>query len=91
MRVFWEQISAGRRVNHTELLVRLWGPVYAGGSGAMQTMVKSLRDRLGDDVCDPRYIFTEPKVDYRMRVRWREAGNGVSSFSLVSPSAQSAW
>ena len=57
----------------------------------MQTMVKSLRDRLGDDVCGTRFIFAEPKLDSRTTVHWSEAGNAVSSSSLVSPSAESAW
>jgi len=91
MRVLGEQISTGRRLNHTELLVRIWGPAYAGGSGAARTTAKNLRDRLGDDAGDPKYIFADPKVEYRMTVSWRGAENGVSGVAIGSPSAQSAW
>ncbi len=32
----------------------------------MRTAISSLRRKLGDDAEDPTYIFTEPRVGYRM-------------------------
>ena len=34
--------------------------------GSMRTAVRSLRRKLGDDPDNPAYIFTEPRVGYRM-------------------------
>ena len=33
---------------------------------ALRTYVKNLRRKLGDDAKAPQYIFTEPRVGYRM-------------------------
>ena len=32
----------------------------------MRTIVRKLRYKLGDDASNPTYIFTEPRVGYRM-------------------------
>ena len=32
----------------------------------MRTIVRKLRLKLGDDAGNPAYIFTEPRVGYRM-------------------------
>ena len=32
----------------------------------MRTATSSLRRKLGDNAEDPKYIFTEPRVGYRM-------------------------
>ena len=58
--------NAGRVVNHADLLLRVWGPAHAGGSGPVRTIVKNLRDKLGDDAENPTYIFNEPRVGYRL-------------------------
>ena len=58
--------SPGRVVNHTELLHWVWGPAHSGGSGPMRTIVKGLRQKVGDDVSKPTYIFNEPRVGYKM-------------------------
>ena len=59
-------VNAGRVVNHADLLLRVWGPAHAGGSGPVRTIVKNLRDKLGDDVRNPTYIFNEPRIGYRL-------------------------
>ena len=58
--------NAGRVVNHADLLLRVWGPAHAGGSGPVRTIVKNLRDKLGDDAENPTYIFNEPRIGYRL-------------------------
>ena len=58
--------NAGRVLSHNQLLKRVWGPDYSGDSQPVRTFVKNLRRRLGDDARNPTYIFTEPRVGYRM-------------------------
>ena len=59
-------VNAGRVLTHDQLLKRVWGPHYAGDSRLVRSFVKKLRRKLGDDASNPRYIFTEPRVGYRM-------------------------
>ena len=59
-------ISAGRVLTHDQILERVWGPEYSGENELLRSAVRNLRRKLGDDAADPRYIFTEPRVGYRM-------------------------
>ena len=59
--------NAGLVVTHEQLLQRIWGPGNSGDAGLARTVVQRLRRKLGDDARDPRYIFTEPHVGYRMK------------------------
>ena len=59
-------LNAGRVLSHDQLLRRVWGPGYSGDSQPVRTFVKSLRNKLRDDARNPTYIFTEPRVGYRM-------------------------
>ena len=59
--------NAGPVVTHEQLLQRVWGPGNSGDAGLARTVVQRLRRKLGDDARDPRYIFTEPHVGYRMK------------------------
>ena len=47
-------------------LQRVWGPGKVGEPWVVRNVVKLLRRKLGDDARSPRYIFTEPRVGYRM-------------------------
>ncbi len=58
--------SAGRVLTQDSLLQRIWGWEYAGESQLLRSYVKSLRRKIGDDARQPRYIFTERGVGYRM-------------------------
>ena len=59
-------VGRGRVLTHDVLLRRIWGLYSAGDSRLVRTLVKRLRRTLGDDANDPRYIFTEPGVGYRI-------------------------
>ncbi len=59
-------VHAPRTLTQTVLLQRIWGPEKVGESWLLRNMVKRLRRKLGDDAADPRFIFTEPRVGYRM-------------------------
>ena len=59
-------VSSGRVVTHALLLRRIWGLWSFGDPRRVRTLVRRLRRKLGDDAKDPRYIFTEPRVGYRI-------------------------
>ena len=58
--------NAGRVLTYEHLLQRVWGDKSNSDARAMRTIVSSLRRKLGDDADNPTYIFTEPRVGYRM-------------------------
>ena len=58
--------NAGVVMTHGQLLRRVWGEGKSGDAGLVRTIVKRLRHKLGDDAHNPEYIFTEPRVGYRM-------------------------
>ena len=53
-------------LTHGLLLRRVWGPERVGEGWLLRNVVKKLRRKLGDNAADPRHIFTEPRVGYRM-------------------------
>ena len=57
---------AGRVVTHEHLLERVWGERAGASLRPLRTMVGKLRGKLGDDAEHPVYIFTEPRVGFRM-------------------------
>ena len=58
--------SAGRVLTYEHLLARVWGTRDQDDVRPMRTIVSKLRRKLGDDADNPTYIFTEPRVGYRM-------------------------
>ena len=58
--------NAGRVLTYGHLLQRVWGLEPEGDLRPMRTVIASLRRKLGDDADNPSYIFTEPRVGYRM-------------------------
>ena len=58
--------NAGRVVTYEHLLERVWGGKSDDKMSPMRTMVGKLRAKLGEDTRNPRYIFTESRVGYRM-------------------------
>jgi two-component system KDP operon response regulator KdpE len=57
---------AGRIVTHQHLLREVWGPAYEKETHYLRIYVGHLRQKLGDDPADPRYISNEPGVGYRL-------------------------
>ncbi len=57
---------APRVLTHSMLLHRVWGPERVGEPWLLRDVVKRLRRKLGDSVENSKYIFTEPRVGYRM-------------------------
>ena len=57
---------AGRVVTYETLLCSVWRSDRFDDRRRVRAFVKKLRDKLGDDADNPTYIFTEPRVGYRM-------------------------
>ena len=57
---------AGQVVTHQQLRERVWGDRGSDSLRPLRTMVGKLRRKLGDDADNPTYIFTEPRVGFRM-------------------------
>ena len=58
--------NAERVVSREALLERVWGYDYLGDSRLVDMAVKRLRDKLGDDPRNPRYITTVRGAGYRL-------------------------
>ena len=59
-------VRAGQPLTHDQLLENVWGAEKKGEPWLVREVVKRLRRKLGDDAGSPTYIFTEPRVGYRM-------------------------
>ncbi len=59
--------NAGRVVTYENLLRSVWRLDGLEDRRRVRAFVKKLRDKLGDDAVNPTYIFTEPRVGYRMQ------------------------
>ena len=64
--LFELSVNAGQVLTQDQLLRRIWGPDYSADARLLRSFVKKLRRKLNDDADSPRYIFTEPRVGYRM-------------------------
>ena len=59
-------IHAGRVLTHQHLLQRVWGKTAPGTPRVIRTHLMRLRRKPGEDGENPKYIFAEPRVGYRM-------------------------
>lgn len=57
--------NPGRVFSRELLLERVWGYDYLGDSRLVDMALKRLRDKLGDDARDPRYVATVRGAGYR--------------------------
>ena len=58
--------NPGRVITSSQLLERIWGAGHSAGTAPVRNIVSRLRRKLGDSANDPRYIFNESRVGYRM-------------------------
>jgi DNA-binding response OmpR family regulator len=58
--------NAGRIITPNQLLEKVWGEEYVGDYSVLQVNVCRLRNKLGDDAKNPRYIKTKPGIGYLM-------------------------
>lgn len=59
---------ADRIVTHQQLLREVWGPANEHDTHYLRVYIRHLRQKLGDDSANPRYIGNEPGVGYRLLV-----------------------
>ena len=57
--------NAGHVLQHGTLLAKVWGRDYVDEVDYIRVYIRRLRDKLGDDPDDPRYIRTERGLGYR--------------------------
>jgi two-component system KDP operon response regulator KdpE len=57
---------AGRLVTHRQLLASVWGPAHEEDAHYLRIAIGHIREKLGDDAGNPRFILTEPGVGYRL-------------------------
>lgn len=55
----------GRLVTRDMILRSIWGPAHADDAQYLRVYVRQLRQKLGDDAANPRFIATEPGIGYR--------------------------
>ncbi len=58
--------NAGRLMTHQQLLREVWGKAHEEDTQYLRVFVGQLRQKLGDDATEPRFILNEPGVGYRM-------------------------
>jgi DNA-binding response OmpR family regulator len=57
---------AGRLVGHRQLLETVWGKAHLDDTHYLRIAIGHIRDKIGDDAANPRFIITEPGVGYRL-------------------------
>jgi two-component system KDP operon response regulator KdpE len=55
----------GRLVTQEMILRAIWGPAHTEDSQYLRVYIRQLRQKLGDDAANPRFIATEPGIGYR--------------------------
>jgi two-component system, OmpR family, KDP operon response regulator KdpE len=65
--LLWMMAShRGRLVTQEMILKAIWGPAHVHDSQYLRVHIRQLRQKLGDDRSNPRFLFTEPGIGYRM-------------------------
>ncbi|MEL7797949.1 response regulator [Idiomarina loihiensis] len=54
-----------RVVTQSQLLLEVWGPSHKNDTHYLRNVISHLRQKLGDNPTDPKYLRTEPGVGYR--------------------------
>lgn len=57
--------NRARLVTQERILRAIWGPAHADDSQYLRVYIRQLRQKLGDDATNPRFIATEPGIGYR--------------------------
>lgn len=55
----------GKIVTHSQLLREVWGKAHEKDTQYLRVYIGQLRQKLGDDPADPRFIVNEPGLGYR--------------------------
>ena len=68
--------NAGKVLTYDRLLGRVWGGKTGSDRRPLRTIVNKIRRKLGEDEDNLTYIFTEPRVGYRMPPGETQRENG---------------
>ena len=71
-------VNAGRTLSREHLMSRVWSAREPDDSSVVRGYVRRLRQKLGETADNPKYIFNEPRVGYRLGEP-EEAEDGVTS------------
>ncbi len=65
----------GEVVAYDDLIAEVWGPEYAGEASrpSLRVHIRQLRQKLGDDRAEPRYLFTHYGRGYRLQASHAQA------------------
>lgn len=58
-------LASEKIVTQSQLLKDIWGPTHTSDTHYLRILIGRLRQKLGDDPTEQRYIQTEPGVGYR--------------------------
>ncbi len=61
-------VNAGKVLTHSQLLKEVWGKNSTENNHYLRIYTQHLRDKLGDDALNPKYIFTETGIGYRFKI-----------------------
>jgi DNA-binding response OmpR family regulator len=59
-------VNAGRVITTSQLLDHVWGEEYLGADHLLQVNIGRLRQKLGDNAREPKYIQTRAGIGYMM-------------------------
>jgi DNA-binding response OmpR family regulator len=59
-------MNSGRVITATQLLDHVWGEEYSGADHLLQVNIGRLRQKLGDNARDPKYIQTKAGIGYML-------------------------
>ena len=58
--------SSGKVLTHDYIMNTIWGPLAQGDNKILRVNMANLRRKIEKNPADPKYIYTEPGVGYRM-------------------------
>lgn len=58
--------NAGRVVTHKQILAAVWGVAHTEDTQYLRVYIGQLRQKIEDQVAEPRIILTEPGIGYRI-------------------------
>lgn len=59
-------MNSGKVITYQMLLEKIWGPYAAENNKILRVNMTNIRRKIKDDPAEPKYIFTEAGVGYRM-------------------------
>ena len=58
--------NEGRLVTHSQLLRTIWGEAHLRDTQYLRVAIGHIREKIGDDATNPKYIINEPGIGYRL-------------------------